>query len=105
MFDSMIYYFNKFSDFIYSDPKYFGTLQLIELIIFIKLIYWDNLLNLSIAYPTLTQFFVFAVIFFYLLLFLLCLTSDKMPVENCILKKQHQIFYQNDLYQNLHHFQ
>ena len=69
MFDSMIYYFNKFSDFIYSDPKYFGTLQLIELIIFIKLIYWDNLLNLSIAYPTLTQFFVFAVIFFYLLLF------------------------------------
>ena len=38
-FDSIKTFLNKFSEFIYSKPRYFGTLQLIELIIFIKLIY------------------------------------------------------------------
>jgi hypothetical protein len=69
MFDSIKSFLNKFSEFVYSKPRYFGTLQLIELIIFIKLIYWDNLLNLSIAYPIFTQYFVLSIIFFYLLLF------------------------------------
>jgi len=68
-FDSIKTFLNKFSELIYSKPRYFGTLQLIELIIFIKLIYWDNLFNLSIAYPIFTQFFVLGIIFFYLFLF------------------------------------
>ena len=68
-FDSIKTFLNKFSEFIYSKPRYFGTLQLIELIIFIKLIYWDNLFNLSIAYPVFTQYFVLSIIFFYLIVF------------------------------------
>ena len=82
-FDSIKTFFNKFSELIYSKPRYFGTLQLIELIIFIKLIYWDNLFNLSIAYPIFTQYFVLGIIFFYLLVFFfLSIKSSTPPILN-----------------------
>ena len=69
MLESIGEFIDYFSKIIYSKPFYFGTLQLIEILILIRLLYWDNLFNLSIAYPIYTQLFVLFIIFFYILLF------------------------------------
>lgn len=61
--------FDNFSKIIYSKPLYFGVLQLVELYIFIKLIYWDNIFNISVLYPLFTQITVLVLIFIYLLWF------------------------------------
>ena len=69
MLESIGEFIDYFSKIIYSKPYYFGTLQLIEILIFVRLLYWDNLFNLSTAYPIQTQLFVLFVIFVYILLF------------------------------------
>lgn len=93
--DKIADFLNYFSEIIYSNPYYFGPLQLIELIIFIKLLYWDNLFHLSTTYPTFTVILVLFTVFFYLLLFffLLIKTSktshekNNVPSENNIFGK------------------
>ena len=85
----------KLSEIIYSRPLYFGSLQLVELFILVKLLYWDNLFNLSVKYPIFTQLFVLSTIFFYILLFFfLTIKSSKtsyeaynVPTEKNIFKK------------------
>ena len=72
----------KLSEIIYSRPLYFGSLQLVELFILVKLLYWDNLFNLSVKYPIFTQLFVLSTIFFYILLFFfLTIKSSKTSYE------------------------
>jgi hypothetical protein len=74
--DSIADFLNYINDRIYSNPYYFGSLQMIELMLFIKLIYWDNLFNLSAAYPTFSVLLVFFIIFFYILLFFFLLIKS-----------------------------
>jgi hypothetical protein len=86
MFETLVEYLNKLSIIIYSNPLYFGSLQIIELLIFLKLIYWDNIFNLSVAHPLLTQASVTFIIFFYLLLFffLLIKASPTATQKNAV---------------------
>jgi len=54
---------------IYSNPKYFGGLELIEFIIFFVIVYKYNPFNISTDYPIFTQFFILITGFLYVMLF------------------------------------
>jgi len=55
---------------IYSHPKYFGGLEIIEFIIFFIIVYKYNPFNISTDYPLFTQFFILIAGFVYVMLFL-----------------------------------
>ena len=96
MFETIQEYLNNLSKIIYANPLYFGSLQIIELLIFVKLIYWDNIFNLSIAHPLITQIIVIFIIFFYVLLFFfLSIKASPTAADKNAVPSETSIFFKS----------
>jgi hypothetical protein len=62
-------FFDELEKKIYNSQKYFGTLELIEFMVFLIIIYKYNPFNISSTYPAYTQLGVLIVGFIYIILF------------------------------------
>jgi hypothetical protein len=72
--------YNNFSETVYSKPSYIGTLEVLEYICFILILYWYNPFSISTTYPVFTNSLTLLVSLIYVVLFYFL--SEKIALPN-----------------------
>jgi hypothetical protein len=72
--------YNNFSETVYSKTSYIGTLEVLEYICFILILYWYNPFSISTTYPVFTNSLTLLVSLIYVVLFYFL--SEKIALPN-----------------------